>query len=80
MDQQAAIFRSNQGIYQHMYDARMDPQCHMFTPEQYYRSCMWPGDWPVYSGGGSAFGGPNNDAERTAILHIDDDAEMTASD
>jgi len=51
MDQHSAVFRTGQGIYQHLYDARMDPQCPMLTPYQFMQSCMWPGDMPVYSRG-----------------------------
>jgi hypothetical protein len=59
----------------------------MFTPAQYYDSCMWPGDRPIYPGEGSgaAFGGPADDLTRTASVHIGDnvgrtdDAERTAS-
>jgi len=79
MDQQAAVFRSNQGIYQHLYDARLDPHYPMLTPGQFMQSCMWPGDRPVYSGGGGVFGGPVDDLERTASVHGVDDLERTAS-
>ena len=32
MDQQTAVFRSNQGIYQHLFDARLDPHYPVMTP------------------------------------------------
>jgi hypothetical protein len=68
IDQQATIFRSNQGIYSHLYDAHMDPRCFTYTPTQFYDSCMWPGDRPIYPEGGSA-AGPAHTQERTASFH-----------
>jgi len=83
MDQQAVVFHSNQGIYQHLYDFRLDPHYQMMTPGQYMQSCMWPGDRPVYYGGSGAFGGTVNDEERTASVHgvddMDDDGDDTVN-
>jgi hypothetical protein len=80
MDQQAAVFRSNQGTYQHLYDAHMDLTYAMMTPAQYYQSCMWTGDRPVYSGGDGAFGGAVDDEERTASVHGVDDMDDDGDD
>lgn len=77
MDQNAALYRSHRGIYQSLYEARMDPAYQMLSPETYMEACMWPGDRLIYPGGGSA----PADAERTASVHsretepMDDDAE-----
>jgi len=80
MDQQAAVFCSNHGIYQHLFIARLDPHYPMMTPGQYMQSCMWPGDMPIYSRGGGAFGGPVDDDERTTSVHGVDDMEDDADD
>jgi len=40
---------------------------------------MWPGDRPVYSGGGGAFGGPVDDDERTTNVYGVDDMEDDAN-
>jgi hypothetical protein len=76
MSQMAAVFRSNQGIYSHLYDAHQDPRCFAFTPTQFTDSCMWPGDRPIYPGGGTEAGadhGDDDDSERTASFHPSDD-------
>ena len=67
MDQVAAVFRSNQGIYQHLYDVRMDPLCPMLTPDQFLQSCLWPGDRPVYFGGGEHQGVAEDDERTTNV-------------
>lgn len=63
MDQNAALYRSHRGIYQSLYEARMDPAYQMLSPETYMEACRWPGDRPIFPGGGSgaAFGGPQGD-------------------
>nr|ABN07929.1 hypothetical protein MtrDRAFT_AC151524g39v2 [Medicago truncatula] len=73
MDQHAAIFRSNQRIYHHIYDALLVS----LTPDQFLQSCMWPRDRTIYSGGGGTYGGTNDDEERTTSVDdvMDDDAD-----
>jgi hypothetical protein len=63
MDQNAALYRSHRGIYQSLYEARMDPAYQMLSPETYMEACRWPGDRPIFPGGGSgaAFGGTQGD-------------------
>jgi len=71
MDQNAALFRSHRGIYQSLYDARLDPAYQMLTPKSYLESCMWPGDRPTFYGGGEHHGVEEDD-ERTASVEGDE--------
>jgi hypothetical protein len=70
MDQNTALIRSHRGIYQSLYDARMDPAYQMPTPETYLEACMWPRDRPTFYGGGENI---DDDEERTASVHQGDD-------
>lgn len=75
MDQNAALYRSHRTTYRSLYDARLDPAFVMMSPEIYHESCMWPGDRPIYPGGGSAPADNERTASHGDTEPMDDDAD-----
>ena len=74
MDQNAALFRSQRGMHQTYYDARLHPldPSYMMTPAIFMEYCGWPGDRPTFIGGGEHSGVADDDEERTASADGDD--------